>query len=503
MGYTPEEIESKEFTRKFKGFDDVEVRNYLRHVGGVMRSLRDEANDASKAAEGSLIRIAELEALQSEQGQFDALGSHVDDLLRSAQKVREDMQQKAESEAAAIIAEAESEAATVRAESDRTIQVASVKAEEDLAEAARILEEARSGAQAEADEILANAKMEIEELKQAAKIQADQIRSSAEQDASEQRSNLESERESITSEAEAKLADAIAEAEQVLEIAKAEANRIVTESEQELASKTESLESELAVATTLADTKRTEAEEYYQSQKASADEYLEAKRAEADEFYEERKLGVMAEAAEAEAERDRALEEVDQARAQVSELLEQARAQSEFLRQEAEEVIRKKVRVYIDQTEQRLSRLRVTEQSARERLIAAQHELTNALAKVDAEPVETLGAGTADAVLEEARQQLIEVDEATPQEPDLVNAILNQDAPVGDIDLRDDTEVIDLTDAEEFAGDESQPQTRVIELDDDQVPPVEPNLDDPLAQLVREAMQQAVDTAASSEAELE
>ncbi len=124
---------------------------------------------------------------------------------------------------------------------------------------------------------------------------------------------------------------------------------------------------------------------------------------------ERRSLVEQAEA-EAATEREAALAEVSEARQQVATLLEEARAQSEFIKREAEEIVRAKVRTNLDQAQRRLDVLRNTETSSRNRILTAQRELEAALNRLDAEAVSELGAQTEQDVLLEAEQRAIEAD---------------------------------------------------------------------------------------------
>lgn len=89
--------------------------------------------------------------------------------------------------------------------------------------------------------------------------------------------------------------------------------------------------------------------------------------------------------AAAASDRDSAMSALADARGQVTELLGQARSQSEFIRHEAEEVIRSRVRRNMDQAEERLNVLRNSEMASRERIVAAHRELEGAMARLDVE----------------------------------------------------------------------------------------------------------------------
>ena len=240
------------------------------------------------------------------------------------------------------------------------------------------------------------------------------------------------------------------------------------------------------------ESRRSEGERFYLDKQSEAEEYVSTRHREADEYVAARQGEVYKNAAEAEAAHDRALAGIADAREQVKELLEQARAQSEFIRQEAEEVIRSKVRANIDQAERRIARLRITEQASRERIIAAQSELQSAISRLDAEPVQELGEGTDDLVIAEAEQRVLAAGAMQLQGP--TTTVAEEDV----IDLEVEPQPVGSMSS---AG--SVAAVPVNEMGDvDQVlsePPIEPQDEDALSRLVREAMQRAVESARGSD----
>ena len=224
---------------------------------------------------------------------------------------------------------------------------------------------------------------------------------------------------------------------------------------------------------------------------------MSARHQEADDYVAARQGEVYKNAAEAEAERDRALAGIADAREQVKELLEQARAQSEFIRQEAEEVIRSKVRANIDQAERRIARLRITEQASRERIMAAQSELQSAITRLDAEPLQELGDGTDDLVIAEAEQRVLEAGAAELQPP--TPAAVHEDEV---IELDVEVEVEPQPVGSMAGGVGTAAVADEVPADVDQVlsePAIEPQDEDALSRLVREAMQRAVESAKGGE----
>lgn len=119
----------------------------------------------------------------------------------------------------------------------------------------------------------------------------------------------------------------------------------------------------------------------------------------------------------ANADRNQARAELEDVRAQVTGLLEQARTQSEFIKQEAEEIIRTKVRANLSAAQERLDVLRNTEVSSRERILLAQRELANALTRLDAEPMPVLDPSNDREILEEAERRALGYDPASDTHP--------------------------------------------------------------------------------------
>ncbi len=107
----------------------------------------------------------------------------------------------------------------------------------------------------------------------------------------------------------------------------------------------------------------------------------------------------------AEEDRTSAQAALAEAKAAVSALLAEARSQSEFIRHEADEIVRVKVRTEMDTAEKRMRILQLTEQSSRDRLVTAQAELTAALDKLQSDPMPELDLVDPDAVLDEARDR--------------------------------------------------------------------------------------------------
>lgn len=364
------------------------------------------------------------------------------------------------------------------------------------------------------------------ETREQSEQKAIELRSGAEDELERARvdaSRLREEAESLKAEAErlhAESASVRHEAEEYVNQLRTEADGARTEADH--------LRAEAARLRAEAQAFRTESEDYSAHLRGEAEHEAHAIRDRAEvegvARLDERRTQLEQAEAEAATEREAALAEVSEARQQVSTLLEEARAQSEFIKREAEEIVRVKVRTNLDQAQRRLDVLRNTETSSRNRILTAQRELEAALNRLDAEAFSELGAETEQEVLLEAEQRAIEADYppflSTDRRDDPYGA--NEYDDRGDYDEDDDVieaqiiegDVIegDVVDGE-FAGPDA-PETfyrpsadshgapdlgeepGVDSEDDSEVADVAtPENEDALARLVREAMQRVVEDA--------
>ncbi len=302
-------------------------------------------------------------------------------------------------------------------------------------------------------------------------------------------------------------------AEDELERARVDASRLREEAE--------SLKSEADRLHVEAASVRQEAEEYAARVRGEVEHEAHAIRDRAEvegsaRLDERRALLEQAEA-EAATEREAAFAEASEARQQVATLLEEARAQSEFIKREAEEIVRAKVRTNLDQAQRRLDVLRNTETSSRNRILTAQRELEAALNRLDAESLSELGAQAEQDVLLEAEQRAIDADYPPFLSPDrsgeatdtgtyevLEADVIEGDVIEGDVIEADviEGDVIESDGPETFYRPSTDAYTAPdLGEDSDAEDTLEtadvaaPENEDALARLVREAMQRVVDDA--------
>ena len=245
---------------------------------------------------------------------------------------------------------------------------------------------------------------------------------------------------------------------------------------------------------------RAEAENYRAEVRAEAEAYREQVKAEAEGYREQVK-------AEATAEREAAAAEMAEARAQSNELLAQARSQADLLKHEADELSRAKIRENIDAAEKRLSILRTTEVSSRERISVAQQELEAALAKLNAAPLEELTAPeVADKILAEATETaesaLPAIDVATIAEAE---AEVEADEVEAEVEVEVEAEVeveVDEAEADEVVDDEVEEaasEAEVIEAEVLEVEAIEVEVIEAEVTELDEDIEPEVDAAAPTE----
>ena len=103
MKITPLDIQQQQFRVRFRGFDMVEVDNFLDLLAGEFEELLKENNQLREEDRRKLARINELEAAHKE----------VRDALISAQRIVEEMKNNARKEGELIIEEAKGTARKV------------------------------------------------------------------------------------------------------------------------------------------------------------------------------------------------------------------------------------------------------------------------------------------------------------------------------------------------------------------------------------------------------
>ena len=216
---------------------------------------------------------------------------------------------------------------------------------------------------------------------------------------------------------------------------------------------------------------------------------------------EERESAIEAAEESAASDKDAARVELEDAKVQAGAMLEQARSQSEFIKQEADEIIRTKVRANMESAQSRLDVLRNTEVASRERIVSAQRELEAALARLDSEAPPVLDSSGDFGIIEEAERRSAEVAETDDGSTFAGAAFIDTTATETSPDdvVRDEEVAHDAPDSDEElvdAAEESDDHGHDNDHEDDDDDAGDgQGQEDALARLVREAMQEAVDSA--------
>ncbi len=100
MKITPLDIQQQQFRMRFRGFDMVEVDNFLDLLAGEFEELMKEVNQLKEEDRRKLGRISELETVERD----------LRETLVSVQRITEEMKNNARKEAELIIEDAKTEA---------------------------------------------------------------------------------------------------------------------------------------------------------------------------------------------------------------------------------------------------------------------------------------------------------------------------------------------------------------------------------------------------------
>ncbi len=369
---SPEEIQQREFTQQRRGYDKIEVRDFLNRVAAQVSAAQETSSSHEVQS------AASAAPLSPEDDRFEALGDRIAGLLRSAHESAAAVKENADSEAKATVEIAREASELMRLEAAEAADAMRIAAANDAASE-------RTAAEDEAEQIRAQARAAAETANQ----ESERLRAEAEQYKAETEADVDAfkvETETRVLEFKSTTETTAAEHKATVEAEVAEHKATV---EAEVAEFKATTEAELAEfkATTEA-----EAAELREASLNAGETELADKRAETDRLL-----------AEAQAERETAMNELADARAQVTDLLEEARNQSDFLRHEADEIIRGKVRTQVERAEERLQVLRNSEVASRDRIATAHAELTAAMERLDSSPVPELAPDTDVEVLEAAK----------------------------------------------------------------------------------------------------
>ena len=169
-GLTPEAVSGRSFGTAFRGYDQGEVRAFLKRVAEELASSTSREAELRRSLQEALNRAAHPEL--DEQTLTSALGEHAARLLANAREAATNIVSEAETRAARIIGEAEGKIARVRAEADGLLARRSEEAE-------RLTAGLRQAAEADARSWRERARAEAEAEVESARAQGREMVSEA------------------------------------------------------------------------------------------------------------------------------------------------------------------------------------------------------------------------------------------------------------------------------------------------------------------------------------
>ncbi len=397
MTMRPEDIKNRTFANALRGYDKSEVRSFLFRVSESARELHEQLTATEAQVTAAAETAREEAAADAETVGAEAVDAETVEALTADALVAETHEGTVDEDTtdathnSGLVSEVH--VADSPATPDFKIHDAT-----DLAATERSIAD-RYGALGD----------RIADLLRNADESAAAILAAAENDSAAMRSAAETEAAELRTEAEAHAAQLLAEARAIRNEADdhqaevmAEVDAARNDQDAILAEARATAEAELE---TFRATAITEVDELRSSAQQEADTLREETVAEAQATLAEREAETTRLLEEAENDRLAARAELEEVRSEVSGLLEQARTQSEFIKQEADEIIRTKVRANFEQAQSRIDVLRNTEVASRERIVRAQSELTSALTRLDSEPAPELDPSSGPAVIEEAERR--------------------------------------------------------------------------------------------------
>src|SRR5262245_54439982 len=140
---SPEEVATRSFGTKVRGYAEAEVRGFLKRVAEQLAHARDRQEELESTLDALEEQLRAPRPL-SEQELLDALGEETARLLRSAREASDDIRTKAEERAARLVEEAQDAADHLRAEAEEVLAARTAQAD---ARSAEVLAEAEGHAQ--------------------------------------------------------------------------------------------------------------------------------------------------------------------------------------------------------------------------------------------------------------------------------------------------------------------------------------------------------------------
>ncbi|MDT7578524.1 MAG: hypothetical protein QOH17_4857 [Pseudonocardiales bacterium] len=194
-GSFEDDIERRRFVTVIRGYDRIEVDEYVDDLLAVVTTLRTSVNEADKARRAAEERAAaaERKAAESAAGSQQAaapaegFGMRAERLLRLAENEAVEIRTAAAAESSSIVERARADAEQFRHESEQALITRSAQADQEAGRRAAALDERESSLKAQ----LESARGEIEMLTRAAQREADRLRDQARHEVEEQRAAAE------------------------------------------------------------------------------------------------------------------------------------------------------------------------------------------------------------------------------------------------------------------------------------------------------------------------
>src|SRR5438309_4077228 len=118
-GVTPDEIARRSFPVGVRGYDQDQVRRFLKKVGDELVAAREQEKEMRRALDEARGQLAHPEL--DEATLTAALGEETTRILRSAREAANDMRTKAEERVARMVQEADDQGARLRLEAENVL----------------------------------------------------------------------------------------------------------------------------------------------------------------------------------------------------------------------------------------------------------------------------------------------------------------------------------------------------------------------------------------------
>lgn len=187
------DAERRRFVTVIRGYDRVEVDEYVDDLLAVVTTLRSTADEAERARRAAEERAAAAERKAESSGNqvaaapAEGFGMRAERLLRLAENEAAEIRSAAAAESSSIVERARADAEQFRHESEQALITRSAQADQEAGRRASALDERESSLKAQ----LESARGEIEMLTRAAQREADRLRDQARHEVEEKRAAAE------------------------------------------------------------------------------------------------------------------------------------------------------------------------------------------------------------------------------------------------------------------------------------------------------------------------